>query len=413
LKTAFHSRACAIALFAVAAVATTSASAQVGRYSEDAVRAHQEQLARKAREDAAKCPPSGTTATGVSCSRYARAIQPPQPTVQAQPGTAAVAVTDGVLFPDATRQPPKLKASKSGGKVLGEVVALYQAKQYIPAIQKAEALGSTSTNAYERSFAYQLAATAAADAGDKDKAASDFKLAVDSNGLDNDEHYQVMYNLAVMQYQTKHPAEALATIDRLMAETHSQAPQYLRMKASLLAQVNRPDEAGKLYEQLYAAEPTDTQTLMNAVAAYQQAGEAAKATALLAAAQGKGALKDAAQYRSLYAGYINDGKMAQARAIIEEGVAKGVIQPSPDLAKAYSVIAQEAYAAGDAATAIAMYGKAAPMSADGLAALNLARVFWNEKRMGEARAAAQLALQKGVSPANTVEANKLAKAGGK
>ena len=70
---------------------------------------------------------------------------------------------------------------------------------------EAEALASTSTNAYERSFAYQLAGTAAADAGDKDKALADFKLAVDSNGLNNDEHYQVMFNLAVMQYQSSTP----------------------------------------------------------------------------------------------------------------------------------------------------------------------------------------------------------------
>ncbi|WP_159016911.1 tetratricopeptide repeat protein [Cognatiluteimonas profundi] len=366
MNTAPRPRA-SIALFAIAVLASTVASAQVGRYDAEEVRAHHKQ------EQAAK----GKVAADAK-------------------------------FPNATRISPELEATKSGGKVLAEVVALYQAKQYTPAIEKAEALGSTSSNAYERSFAYQLAATAAADAGDKDKAAADFKLAVDSNGLDNDEHFQVMYNLAVMQYQTQHPAEALATVERLMTETRSQAPEYLGMKASLLAQVHRPDEAARLYEQIYAADPTNTQALMNAAAAYQQGNEPAKATALLAAAQGKGALKDAAQYRALYAGYINDGKPAQARAIIEEGVAKGVIQPSPDLAKAYSVIAQDAYAAGDAATAIAMYGKAAPMAADGLAALNLARVLWNEKRTGEARVAAQLALKKGVSPANAAEANKLA-----
>jgi hypothetical protein len=370
LNTSSRSRACTIALFALAALSSTVASAQVGRYNADEVRAHHKQ-------------------------------------------EQATQVAADAKFPNATRVSPQLEATKSGGKVLKEIVALYQAKQYAPAIEKAEALGSTSTNAYERSFAYQLAATAAADAGDKDKAAADFKLAVDSNGLDNDEHFQVMYNLAVMQYQTQHPAEALATVERLMAETRSQAPEYLRMKASLLAQVNRPEEAAKLYEQIHAADPANTQALMNAVAAYQQAKQPAKATALLAAAQDKGALKDAAQYRALYAGYLNDGKPGQARAIIEDGIAKGVIQPSPDLAKAYSVIAQDAYAAGDATTAIAMYGKAAPMAADGSAALNLARVLWNEKRFGEARTAAQLALQKGVSPANTAEANKLAKAGGK
>ncbi len=70
------------------------------------------------------------------------------------------------------------------------------------------------------------------------------------------------------------------------------------------------------------------------------------------------------------------------------------------------MIAQDAYASGDAATAIAMYSKAAPMASDGEPALNLARVLWNEKRFDEARAAAKQALQKGVG--NTAEAKKLA-----
>ena len=358
------------ALLTVCSLATAVASAQVGRYNPDEVRAHQKQL-----EAAHKS--KGEPAADASAK-----------------------------FPNATRVSPETEATKSGGQVLNDVLALYQAKQYPEAIQKAEALASVSTNAYERSFAFQLAGTAAADAGDKDKAVADFKSAIDNNGLGNDEHYQVMFNLAVMQYQTQHPADALATIDRLMTETKSTTPQYLGLKAGALAQLNRVAEAAPIFEQIHAADPSNNQALMNAVAAYQQANQPAKANALLAAAQGTGGLKDAAQYRSLYVGYINDHKPKQALTVIDEGIAKGVIQPSADLAKAYSVIAQDAYASGDAATAIAMYGKAAPMASDGEPALNLARVLWNEKRFDEARAAAQQALQKGVG--NTAEARKLA-----
>ena len=397
------------ALLTVCALTSTLASAQVGRYSTEDIRAHQEQMARKAQEEKAKCPPSETTASGTSCSKYARAIQPAQPNIPAPHGNRAAdnqAAADATLFPNATRVSPKLEATKSGGKVLADVVALYQAKQFPDAIQKAEALASVSTNAYERSFAYQLAGTAAADAGDKDKALADFKLAVDSNGLNNDEHYQVMFNQAVMQYQTQHPADALATVDRLMTETKSTTPQYLGLKAGALAQLNRAAEAAPIFEQIHAADPTNNQALMNAVAAYQQANQPAKANALLASAQGTGGLKDAAQYRSLYVGYINDNKPKQALAVIDDGIAKGVIQPSPDLAKAYAVIAQDAYASGDAATAIAMYGKAAPMASDGEPSLNLARVLWNEKRFDEARVAAQQALKKGVG--DTAAARKIA-----
>ena len=308
-------------------------------------------------------------------------------------------------FPDATRTSPDLQATKAGGKVLNEIVALYEAKDFPKVIQRAEELGSNSTNAYERGFAFQLAATAAVDSGDQDKAATYYQKALDSNGLGNDEHYQVMYNLAVTQYQTKHPEQALATLDRLVAETKSNAPEYTALRAGLLAELKRPQEAAAQYQQQFKLDPANGKALMNAAAAYQQAGEFAKANALLAAAHGKGLLTDASQYRALYVGYINDSKPKEAVAVIDEGIAKGIIQPGADLAKAYSVIAQNAYAEGDASTAIAMYQRAVPIAADGEAALNLARVFFNEGRMPEARKAAQQALQKGVK--NSDEARKI------
>jgi tetratricopeptide (TPR) repeat protein len=95
-------------------------------------------------------------------------------------------------------------------------------------------------------------------------------------------------------------------------------------------------------------------------------------------------------------GYINTNQPKDAIAAIDEGLAKGVIKPGPELANAYSVIAQNAYAAGDSATAIAMYQRAASASANGEASLNLARVYFNNGRMAEARQAAEQALQKGV-----------------
>jgi predicted negative regulator of RcsB-dependent stress response len=392
-----------------------SAYAQVGRYSEDELRQHKQQVEQARARQAAQCASNrAEDKASEACSHYARAIQPPAATRPApEAGAVAHPQPDGVLFPGATRVAPGLQATKSGGKTLKAIIASYQAKQYPEAIAQAEALGAAATsNAYERSFAYQLAGNAAADAGDKQRAVSDFQHALDSNGLDNDAHYQVMFNLAVLQYQAGHPDKALATLDRLTGETHADAPSYMKVRAGALADLHRPAEAAQQFEQLHAADPDDTQALMNAAAAWQQAKQPAKANALLAAARQKGAMTTAAQYRALYAGYLNDDQPKQALAVIDEGVAKGVITPSPDLAQAYSVIAQQAYDGGDAATAIALYGKAAPMAADGRAALNLASVLWNEKRMSEAKAAAQLALQKGLDAAHAAEARKLAGIGG-
>jgi tetratricopeptide (TPR) repeat protein len=392
-----------------------SVYAQVGRYSEDELRQHKQQIEQARARRAAQCDAGKPEGKAQECSHYARAIQPP-PVTRPAPETGAVAhpQPDGIQFPGATRVAPGLQATKSGGKALNAIIASYQAKQYPEAIAQAEALGAaTTSNAYERGFAYQLAGNAAADAGDTQRAAVEFQRALDSNGLGNDGHYHVMFNLAVTQYQGGHPAEALATLDRLTSETHADAPAYRKVRAGALVDLHRPAEAAQQFEQLYAADPHDTRALMNAAAAWQQAQQPGKATALLATAERQGALTTAAQYRALYAAYLNNDQPTQALAVIDAGIARNLVTPSAELAQAYSVIAQQAYDGGDAATAIALYGKAAPMAADGRAALNLASVLWNEKRFGEAKAAAQLALQKGLDSDHAIEARKLAGLGGK
>jgi tetratricopeptide (TPR) repeat protein len=344
-------------------------------------------------------------ATGSSLAQVGR-YDPEQVREHKQKTGAAEPAQAKSQFPNATRKSPELQATKAGGKALNEIVTLYQGKQYADAMQKAEALGTSSGNAYERSFAYQLAATAAGDAGDQARAMADYQKALDSNGLDNDQHFQVMYNLAVTQYQTKHSAEALATIDRLISETKTDAPDYLSLKASLLADLKRPEEAAAIYQQLLARDPNNAKALINAALLYQQGNQPDKANALLATARSKGMLKDASQYRALYVGYINGNKPKEAVEVIDEGLAKGILQPSPDLAQGFSVIAQNAYAAGDVPMAIAMYKRAANMATDGEASLNLARVLYNEGHMADAKKAAEQALQKGVK--NTTEARRIA-----
>ena len=92
--------------------------------------------------------------------------------------------------------------------------------------------------------------------------------------------------------------------------------------------------------------------------------------------------------------------------MIEDGVAKGIVQPRPELAKDYKVLGQKAYYAEDNATAIDMYKRAMPMAADGEAALNLAKLYAEAGKGADAKAAAAQALAKGVK--DTATAKKLA-----
>ena len=145
---------------------------------------------------------------------------------------------------------------------------------------------------------------------------------------------------------------------------------------------------------------------MNAVAAYQQAGQDDKAVALLADAQAKGQLADANEYRALYVSYLNSERDKDALKVIDEGLAKGILKEGPELARAFMIIGQNAYYVEDEATALAMYTRAAPMADNGEAALNLAKLHAEAGNKAKSKAAAELALSKGVK--DTAQAKRLA-----
>lgn len=301
------------------------------------------------------------------------------------------------LFPNATRQEPDAKASSKSLKALQEVQEAYEKQDYASAVAKADAIASKAdANAYEKGFAYQLAGSASADQNNDAKAAEYFQKALDSNGLDNNSHYQVMSNLASVQFGMQKYADALKTLDRFLAETKSTDVKYQTMRGSLLASLGRNDEAAKLYKDLLANNPNDKKILMNAVASLQQADQYDQANALLGEAYKKGQLTEAREYKALYAGYLNSDKWKDAVPVINDGVAKGLLPQDADLAKAYMIVAQRAYAEDDTKTAVEMYGKAAPIAADGEAYLNLAKVYSYQGKKAEAKDAAQKALDKGI-----------------
>lgn len=303
------------------------------------------------------------------------------------------------LYPLATRKDPGLKASNKGAKALRDIVAAFDAKKGDEAVTKAEALvADPAANAYDKAFAHQVAASVEADRDPPNyvKAIEHYKQAVAADALDNNGHYQMLYNLSVMQGQADQYADALASLDRFLDETKSDKPEAVGFKAYLLSQLERPAEAAALYEQILAKNPDDKATLMNAVSLFQQAGNDKRVNELLATARQKNMLTTDSEYRTLYVPLINGGKLKEAVELIDEGIAKGAIKPSQKLAGDLSVIAQTYYAEENTPKAIEMFKRAAAVSENGEAALNLARVLRNENRIAEAKQAAQEALNKGI-----------------
>ena len=301
------------------------------------------------------------------------------------------------LFPNATRAQPDAKASSKALKGLQELQAQYEKEDFAGVLAKADVLASADASPYEKAFAYQLAGNAAADLENDAKAAEYFQKALDSNGLDNNSHYQVMHNLSAVLFGLGRYDDALATLDRFLAETRSDDPKYQSFRGSILASAGRNDDAAKLYADLLAKNPSDKKILMNAVAALQQADKFDQANALLGDAYKKGMLTEAREYRALYSGYLNaENQWKNALPVISDGVAKGILPQDADLAKAYMIVAQNAYAVDDMTLAADMYGKAGPIAADGEAWLNLAKVLELQGKKAEAASAAQKALDKGV-----------------
>jgi len=311
------------------------------------------------------------------------------------------------LYPQATREEPEATPSRAGIKKLQKLQDLYQKQDNDGAIALAnEIAGDSSSNPYEKSYAYLIAGTAASDKDDQAGAADYFAKAVAANGLPNNDHYTAMFNLAVIQYGMDKYQDALATLDRFLAETKSDKPEANNLKGGILMGLERYDDAAALFSSLLAAKPDDKSLRMNAIAAYQSADKPEKVVALLSDAQAKGLLTTKDEYRLLYVNLINADKDKEAVKVIEDGVAKGIIPASAELAKDYMVLGQKAYYNEDSATAIEMYKRAIPMAADGEAALNLAKLYAEAGKGADAKAAAKQALEKGVK--DTATAKKLA-----
>ena len=312
-------------------------------------------------------------------------------------GKAEQAQEAAPLYPNATRTSPDAKANPKVIKQLQAMQEAYEKDDFAGVVTKAEEIAANSAaGAYDKSFAYSMAGNAAANMDDQVKAGTYFAKAVEANGLDNNSHYSTMFNLAVIQFGNEQYAESLATVDRFLAETKSEDPKHAGMRAGILANLERYDEAAAAYKELIVKNPDDKRLLMNAVASLQNAEKYADANKLLEDANARGMLTESRELRALYIGYMNADRWNDAQKVIEDGVAKGVLQPSPELARDYQVLAQNAYIEDKIPLAISLYEKAAPMAADGEAYLNLAKVLDFDGKKAAAKAAAQKALDKGV-----------------
>ena len=349
-----------------------------------------------------------------------------------------------VLYPDATRQEPEAKGSPKVQTKLNKLIEAYnkaldqedEAKAtagYTTARTLAdEIIANGSANAYDKALAAQIASQAALNTDDEAAAEGYLKQAIDANALGNNQHFQLMLQLAQLQLQKDDYTNGFATLDKYLAESKSKRPADFAFKGQYLYQADRfaecipplkqaietstnPEdkvdnwtqilmvcyqeagqlaEAVKVAEQLAAKTPNDKRAQMNLASIYLNAEQEAKAAAVLEKLRAAGLMTEEKDYRQLYLTYANmDGKEKDVIAVINEGLQKGVVKPDY---QTYLALAQAYYYSEQIPQAIEAWQKAAPLSKDGETYLNLARVLWQEGRIPEAKVAARAALDKGL-----------------
>lgn len=333
-------------------------------------------------------------------------------------------------YPDATRKPAITKASAKGGAKLQQMLKLYEDEKAADARAAADAILATETfNAYERAFAAQLAGQIAYEGNDIAGALRYWQTALELDGLDNNAHYGLMFNLAQIQLQEDQVAESQKTLDRFLGETRSQAPEHLAFKGNLLyrqekypeaisalkqaieaspkprsdweqilmaayGDAGQTDQAIGLAEKVAAAKPDDTRAQKNLAITYYNNERYAQASAALEKLRAAGKLTEENDYRLLYASYRSqDGREKDVVNVIKEGLDKGILKPDH---QSYVVLGEAYYYSDQPVPAIEAYRKAAPLDNDGETYLNLARLLWQENRIPEAKDAAKQAISKGL-----------------
>lgn len=334
------------------------------------------------------------------------------------------------MFPNATREEPKLKPVQSINKQLAKLYDLNDEQKYDEALEVGQAiLANKKAGPYEKSVTNQVLGFVYIDKDDYPTAITYLQAALDAEGLPNDSHYQVMNQIAQMQMSEEQYEAAEKTISRLISETRTERPEIIATHGNILYRLERfdeaavllkkaidtspepqdawsqllmatyfdqdkPAEAAKIAEEMLAKNPNDKKSLMNLASIYAQGDNYDKAAEVLERARAQNMLTEERDYRQLYAIYLNsEGKEKEAITVINEGLQKNLLKPSTDV---YVALGQAYYFTEQPNEAIDAYKNAVKYATDGEASLNLARMLSNEERHAEAKAASQEAISKGV-----------------
>lgn len=334
------------------------------------------------------------------------------------------------LYPNSTREEPGVAASQ---RLLKQLNTLSEASNESDAAKGLpvadEILANSAANTYDKSMAALLAGQLLLNE-DNERAVTYLNQAVETGGLDNNNHFQAMLIVAQLHAQENQYDQALASLDRYITESGSTDPKDQALKGNLLYRLERyPDaiatlkplvdaggevdpqwqqilmasyaesgnnaEATRLAEQVAQATPDDKRSQVNLAVSYLQTDQNDKAIEVFERLRASGQLTEESEYRNLYALYLNsENKEREAIAVINEGLQKNILKEDY---RTMAALGQANYFSEQIEPAIAAWRKAAPLAENGDTYLNLARVLHQEGRADEAKEAARQAIAKGLN----------------
>jgi hypothetical protein len=341
------------------------------------------------------------------------------------------------LYPNATRTEPKLDlTSKDDQKALNDGITAANDGDADKATKLLQPVIDSSKSKYAQALALQALANLKYNAGDRKGAIELQKRALDNGILPNDAYFQLQYNLAqyyagdeqyaqalqvLQQWRTegkketpesyglegtidyrleKYP-ESIAAIKKAQSMTDKPNEQWNQVLLASYSETGQSDEVAKLATDQLAKNPTDSTAVHNASAVMLQQQKYPEAIKLLEQGRSSGALKDETDWVNLAKAYVllaQDGtdtkaNGAKAIAVIDDGMAKGIVQKNADN---YKLQGDAAIVGEDEARSVGYYEKAAPLAKDGEVSLSLAHALLAQQKYGDAKKAANDAISKGV-----------------